>query len=229
MTPIRAAVVLLPLLLSAPAWARSTGITGYSTPSGCNQCHSGGQIPTVRISGPERLEGGESAIYTLTIVGGAGAYGGLNVAVTDGATLTSISGQGTQRFQDEITHISPKPFVDGEVSWEFGVTASCDANRFSLTGAGNSTNGNGRDFGDFAGFATFQVEVLRTDCSDDGAGPDASTDAPDEVEDEGAFVPLEPDPSVEEFPEGCGCGGDAPSGALLAGLALVGVRRPRRR
>ncbi|MFN7135457.1 MAG: choice-of-anchor V domain-containing protein [Myxococcales bacterium] len=227
---LAAAFALAPAL----AHANSGGITGNSKPPGCNNCHSGGAAPTVALTGPDTLAAGATGTYTLTITGGAGAYGGFNVSAENGATLQTVAGQAAQKFGAELTHSSPKPFGGGSVSWQFQAVAPGTAGTFKLYGAGNSVNGIGGNNGDQAAFDELTVTVTGGGSpADAGTVADAGTAAGDDAgtPDAGGA----PDAGTggsgpDDEAAGCGCssaGAAAPGGALLALAALRLLRRRR--
>src|SRR5688572_17016340 len=81
-------------MLPSAALAYGSGIVGYSgqTPGvSCNSCHaipSGVNQPVVTIAGPTTLNHGATGNYTLTITGGPGVRGGMNVSADNfNATL----------------------------------------------------------------------------------------------------------------------------------------------
>jgi hypothetical protein len=151
--------------LAADAAAHENGITGESGKSGstCNDCHSGGKTPTVKLAGPSTLQAGASATYTLTISGGAAVTGGLDAALDDasltaGASLATVSAM-TQLLDGEITHTQPVGFTSGSLAFQLTVKAPATARTMTLYAAGNSTNGNGSDSGDKAAATTMSITV----------------------------------------------------------------------
>ncbi|PTL81934.1 MXAN_6652 family MXYO-CTERM-anchored protein [Vitiosangium sp. GDMCC 1.1324] len=136
--------VLTACLMSVPALANSTGITGYSgkTAQTCTTCHSGGAAPTVEISGPDSLQAGATGNYTLIIRGGAGVKGGFDVAV-DNTAATLAAGTGSKLQSGELTHTAPKPASGGEIRFDFSLVAPQSAGSVKIFGAGNSVNGDG--------------------------------------------------------------------------------------
>jgi len=213
-----AAGVLAACLLSTSALAYKTGITGYSgkQPSIiCSSCHSGGAAPTVAITGPTSLDAGTTGQYTLTITGGPAVVGGTDIAVSNTAAVLATTDSGLQKVGTELTHISPKDFSNGAVSFDFTMTAPSSAGTVVIYGAGNSANDSNNEFGD--GIATTRFNVAVTGSSggtDGGTGsqPDAGT-PPGEVDSSNGG--------------GCSSTGGAP--VLLFVLAAAGVTLLRRR
>src|SRR5438045_1197138 len=122
---MRALACVFALVVSSAAFGYASGIVGYSGQSGthCTQCHSAsGAAPTVTLSGPISLTGGTTGTYTLTMVGGPGVRGGLDVSV-DNPNAKFTAGAGTQSVAGEITHTAPKSFSGGQVSWTFTLLA----------------------------------------------------------------------------------------------------------
>src|ERR1051326_2577218 len=78
------------LSVASRAHALSGGITTLSFGvNGCNECHSGGTVPTVSLTGPTVVAPGSVNDYTLTITNsGAQTFGGLNVSALIGVLAT---------------------------------------------------------------------------------------------------------------------------------------------
>lgn len=146
----------------AIAFANQLGVVGYSGQRAgetCNNCHSGGGTPTVRITGPSTLAAGQTGDFTLTITGGAGTRGGMNVSVDVAeAALQGVSGS-TTAFSNEVHQSAPKAFSGGSVSFPFKLVAPPFGGTVKLFGAGNSVNGNGGTSGDRAALTTLSVTV----------------------------------------------------------------------
>jgi hypothetical protein len=144
-----AALILALGLVPVSAHAYGGGIVGYSGQSPgvtCNSCHaipSGVAQPTVTVAGPSSLTYGQTGNYTLTITGGPGVRGGMNVASDNfNATLGGVTGQ-TQASAGEVTHTASRAFSGGSVVFQFTVRAPSTGTQLRLFGAGNSTNGSG--------------------------------------------------------------------------------------
>ncbi len=200
-----AAGVLAVCMLSTPVLANSkgTGATGNSGKTAsmtCNTCHQGGASPTVEITGPATLEAGATGQYKLTIRGGAAVKGGMNVAVSNTAA-SLVPGAGLQKIGSEIIHNAPKDFANGEVSFDFSLTAPSTGGTLTIFGAGNSTNGNAIESGDRSSTAKLDVTVTGATGTDPGTGN----------EDEG----------------GCSATGGAPM--LVFALSALTLNRFRRR
>lgn len=145
--------------------ASSGGRVGYSgNPNSgngntCSVCHSGGEIPTVFIDGPTAVAPGETATYTLRIIGGQEVAGGLNVSASSGELATLPGAMDVKLIPPagavptaELTHTGPKAVdEDGVVSFSFTWTAPAEPGMAILYGAGNSVNLDGSPFGDAPG------------------------------------------------------------------------------
>jgi uncharacterized protein (TIGR03382 family) len=194
-----AAGVLSACLLSAPAFATSSGVTGSSgkTSQTCitSGCHFGGASTTVELTGPTSLAAGATGQYTLTIRGGPGTRGGFNVAVDNTAASLEPSA-GTRKASNELTHSAPKPAAAGAITFDFSMVAPPSAGTVKIFAAGNSTNGDGNITGDMSALTSLSVNV---------------TGSNEPMEEEG----------------GCSSTGGAPvlAFALTAGLALLRRRR----
>ncbi|KFA86745.1 MXAN_6652 family MXYO-CTERM-anchored protein [Archangium violaceum] len=192
-----AAGVLSACLLSAPAFANSTGMTGNSGKSAatCSSCHSGGTAPTVTLTGPSSLAAGATGEYTLTITGGPGLRGGMNVAV-DNTAASLEPGTGSKKQSNELTHNAPKPAASGAITFNFSLVAPPSAGSVKIFAAGNSVNGDNNSTGDAAATTSLTVNVTGNN-----------------------------EPQEEEG--GCSSAGGAPvlAFALTTGLALLRRRR----
>ena len=192
-----AAGVLTACLLSAPAFANSTGMTGNSGKSAttCSSCHTGGSAPTVTLTGPSSLAAGATGQYTLTITGGPGLKGGFNVAV-DNTAASLEPGTGSKKQSNELTHTAPKPAASGAITFDFSLVAPPSAGTVKIFAAGNSVNGDNNSTGDGAATTTLTVNVTGNN-----------------------------EPQEEEG--GCSSAGGAPvlAFALTTGLALLRRRR----
>ena len=137
--------VLIMGLWAGILYARSGGISGTcAEPDGCS-CHGdlpndGGAV-TVDISGPQIVDYGTTASYTITVTGDpSGTTGGFNLCADMG---TLVPGTGTELRSGELTH------SDGDSrSWTFDWTAPGAEGTANFTAAGLGSNGSGTG-GDF--------------------------------------------------------------------------------
>jgi MYXO-CTERM domain-containing protein len=173
-----AALVAGILIVAAPGYADAhvAGISGYSGETAgkiCNNCHSGGPVPTVAFSGPTSLAAGATATYTFTVTT-AQPLCGTDISATTGTTLAA--GTGTQVLNGEITHVlGGVQAAGGKSTFTFQVTApAAGVTQIELWGAGNATNMNGNPTGDRAAATTTMITVGTT------ALPDAGTVAGDD-------------------------------------------------
>jgi hypothetical protein len=142
------------------AWARASGISGYSgkTAFTCTTHHSStGTPPTVALTGPAGLAAGSSGAYTLTITGGAAGVGGLDVATSAG-TLQA-SGDGTMLLNGEVTHTAPAPFSNDALAFTFTLIAPSAAGPLTLYASGLSGNGDNSASGDNSSKTSLSVDV----------------------------------------------------------------------
>jgi hypothetical protein len=158
--------VLLILLTTQWVWGFPIGITGYSgNPatggSTCNNCHNGGIVPTVTITGPTAVPANTIATYMLTISGGQEIAGGLDVSATDGLLDILPGATDTRLFNSEITHTEPKTAdTDGTVTFSFQWQAPETVGKVTLYGAGNSVNLMNGSSGDAASSTTLAITVV---------------------------------------------------------------------
>ena len=171
-----AAGALSACLLSAPALANSAGITGNSGKSAatCATCHSGGSAPTVELTGPTSLAAGATGQYTLTITGGPGAKGGMNVAV-DNTAASLEPGTDTRKASNELTQKAPTPASNGAITFEFSMVAPPSAGTVKLFAAGNSVNGDGTVAQDQSATTSLTVNVTGSNEPKDEQGGCSST------------------------------------------------------
>jgi uncharacterized protein (TIGR03382 family) len=174
--------VLTACLLSAPVFASSAGVTnGSGKPNStnvCSNCHTGGAAPTVELSGPTSLTAGTTGQYKLTITGGPGLRGGMNVAVDNTAASLEPS-TGIKKASNELTHSAPKPAASGAITFDFSMVAPPSAGTVKIFAAGNSVNGDGGPTGDAFALATLTVNVTGNNepveeeggCSSTGGAP----------------------------------------------------------
>jgi len=199
-------------LASSVAHARKDGIAGESGQGAgtCNDCHSGGPAPTVKLTGPTMLQSGATGSYELVITGGAAKVGGLGVSVDDPGALFHPRSDTTRAVGGtQLVHDTPVPFTDGALHFPFDLTAPAHATRLTIYAAGNSCNGDGQKTGDQAAMTALSVVV---------EGAVGSGGAPDEP--------------VQGMPQtGCSYSGtSAPVAAapvLLSALLIWSTRRRR--
>jgi hypothetical protein len=157
-------------LAGAPcAGAFSGGITStsFSAAGGCNDCHTGGTIPTVTLTGPTSVDPDSTHEYTVTVSDvGAQNLAGLNVATalgllaTGGADATSTQTAVGAGGRDEITHTGPKMASGGVTTFSFLWTAPSLFTNVNLQAWGNAVNGNVSNSGD--GAARFTLDVINS-------------------------------------------------------------------
>ncbi|WNG24319.1 hypothetical protein F0U62_10040 [Cystobacter fuscus] len=226
-------------LLSTPALARSTGISGASgkpladgSSVTCTKCHAvGAAVPTVEISGPTSVMAGTTNQYAFIIRGGPAAIGGLNLSVDRAeAALELVENAGLKKLEGELTHSAAKAFTNGEVRFDFSMIAPGNGGVVTIYGAGNSANGDKGRAGDGVAATKLEVTVQVTDGTDAGVEePDSGTppvDAGTEV-DAGTGTGDPGHDHDEDKGGGCSSTGGAPM--LMFVLGAVGLTLLRRR
>ena len=184
----------LALFQPGTANAESGGIDGYSGIGGvdCTDCHGGGTAPTVTLTGATSVAPGATNTYTLTITGGPGVTGGLDVAASAG-TFTATDA-GTQVSGGELIHNAEKSFTSGSVSWNFDWTAPLVAGDVGMFGAGlsaNNASGNNGD-GTAVDQLTISVVAAAPEMAVSGLGvPIVDGDATPSVTDDSDFGSLD--------------------------------------
>lgn len=144
--------------IAAVAAANSGGRTRASGRDGsnCNSCHSGGDEPTVKLTGPVKLTAGTSATYTFTVESAA-AITGMNAAATEEVQL--VGGDNTVTAGDgEVTHKKPVTPDGGAATFTFSLTPEYGGS-FEIYAAGNACNGDGNTSGDKAATTKLTVDV----------------------------------------------------------------------
>jgi hypothetical protein len=184
-------LILLAVLMvvAKQAIAFSTGITTYSGKSGplviCNACHAGGAVPMVSFSGPTTLAPGDTGTFTLSVLSAdldLQTFSGIDISAAasgstvSAGTLTTISGQGTQVLNGEITHTTPRlNDSNGLVDWSFRWKAPNTTGNYILYGAGNSVNRNFTSSGDRAAATTWVVNVSALPTASPSVSPTATS------------------------------------------------------
>lgn len=153
-------------LFGAPVEARSGGIVGASgNPdagggSTCSDCHAAGApTPTITISAPASVNGGDTVPIEVTVTGGSGIVAGFNASMSDLAGDLTAGGIDTRVLFNEITHTSPKQIVNGSATFAFEWTAPLETGAVEVFAAGLSANGNGTTSGDGVGATSTVIQV----------------------------------------------------------------------
>lgn len=147
--------MILCLSFTILLYAYSTGITGLTEKNnnpGCT-CHGLNQTTNVvvTINGPDSLQPGETANYSVTISGGPLNAAGTDIAVSNGNLSPASS---DLRLQNgELTHVLPKQPSDSIVTFNFTYTAPSGPGEETIYANGNSVNFNGQFTGDQWNFA----------------------------------------------------------------------------
>jgi len=165
--------ILLMCAWAGHAQASLHGRDGFSGNPGtnggatCTACHApGAPLPTVTISGPQVLDAGTIAQYTVTITGGPGVTAGLGVSaagLVGAAGSFEAVGADVHVVGDELSHVQPKAFAAGSASFQFRWQAPAYNGPVTLYAAGNSSNGLLNLLGDGIGTAQLGVTVQNGD------------------------------------------------------------------
>ncbi len=148
------------------AGAFSGGITStsFSAAGGCNDCHSGGQVPTVTLTGPTFVDPDSTHEYTVTVSHmGLQDLAGMNVSAATGVlAIGGANASGTQALagaggRAEVTHTAPKSGMGSVTTFSFLWTAPSAFNTVTLQAWGNAVNGNVSTTGDRAARITLDV------------------------------------------------------------------------
>jgi len=152
------------VLSSITYYAYQTGITGRTRKTSNTGCYCHGAEPfgpTVTINGPDTLQIGQTANYTVVIAGGPLAAGGTNISAATG-TLNIVDAN-LRKANNELTHVSPLAPANGVVTFTFSYTAPGTEGMDTIFANGNSVNLSGTPTGDNWNFAPVkQINVLNT-------------------------------------------------------------------
>ena len=146
-------------------YASPNGITGVSGkgPNVCTQCHSGGAVPTVTLTGPgEAVAPGSTQTVNLTIADGQQAKAGFNVAADTGITFTDNQPDSTQKLNGELTHTTPITVANG-TTWTFEFIAPNAPGTYRIYASALSADGTGTADNDNSASAFADVVVLSDD------------------------------------------------------------------
>jgi hypothetical protein len=141
--------LILCIVSTIVMYAKEEGIVGRTKKNrkGCT-CHN--EVPSndvlVSISGPDSLQVGQSAVYTVTISGASIKAAGTNIAASDGELLP-VS-RDLKKLKGELTHTSPKYSSSGKTTFQFTYTAPIITGEQNLYASGNAVNLNGKKTGD---------------------------------------------------------------------------------
>ena len=181
----RASIVAAILLAwSTAADASRFGRDGFSGNPGtnngatCTACHApGAAVPTVTITGPQTLDAGTIAEYTVTIAGGPAQTAGVGVSASGGAGSFEAVGKDVHVVGAELSHTQPKAFAKGVASFRFRWRAPDHNGPVALYAAGNSSNGQLNLLGDGIGTRQLTVTVQNGDAEPPPPPPPPPADA----------------------------------------------------
>lgn len=163
------AVLMMALLILGSQASRASmgGRVGYSgNPAAsngrdCTECHTTGAAkPTIRITGPTTVTAGASYSYWVTIKGGPSQTAGVNVSTQGFAGVLTPLNSELRVINQELTHKTPKPMVDGKAVFKFTWRAPAYPGVVTMYAAGNSSNGRLDMLGDGVRRSTLQITVL---------------------------------------------------------------------
>jgi MYXO-CTERM domain-containing protein len=154
------ALTLVTIASSASAHEMGIAGEGGQGAASCNDCHSGGSAPKVRLTGPAMLDAGATGTYHLVITGGAAVVGGLGVSVDNPDAVLQTQSD-TMRTVDatQLVHNAPVPFTNGTLSFEFELIAPSSASSLTVYAAGNSCDGDGTKLGDQSANTSLAIAV----------------------------------------------------------------------
>jgi hypothetical protein len=207
--------------LPAPAGAEPKGEAKYTGKQGatCVVCHKAeGAVPTVELIGPDRIEPGASAKYTLEISGGPAKVGGMGVALSDGSGAVLEPGPGSKIKSGELVQNAPLDFTGGRASWEFHIVAPASPGSLTVYAVGLSADDDGGDEGDGVEAITMNLNI---GAMDPAPGSGLETEG-------GGHPPVTESQPLSSQRGGCSIGGGAGGMALFFLLAWALVLAPRR-
>lgn len=180
------AAALTALTLPLSAEARLDGVDagrllGGRAEVGCGGCHGGSasRSTVVAFDGPESLEAGETAEYTLTVTNAASVGAGAVVASSDGL-LTP--GEGLGAFESVLLHVSPVEATNGVTTFTFSLTAPEAPGTVTLNAAGNAINGDFDTSGDGWNLGSLEIEVVEATKSEGGPVVEAPVETEEPTE-----------------------------------------------
>lgn len=140
---------VLLLLAAASASAHTGGVSGYSGKTAgksCVSCHpaAAGSAPTVTLTGPSSLGAGSTGSYTLTVSGGPGTYGTIDVAVDSASAILQPSSSNTKLLNGEVVHPGLVPYSSGSAAFLFKLVAPSAPGTVTLYATGLSSDGSGK-------------------------------------------------------------------------------------
>lgn len=170
-SPVRGGRILAPLVLpllllcSRSALANTGGVAGYTgkpttfAPQGesCNQCHTGGAAPQVRLEGPATMQAGQEAEFTFVVETGAARAAG-SIAATDGVVLAP--GTGLRDSFGEMVQNAPLTPAGGSATFRFRLKAPATNGTLMLWAVGLAANASGGSAGDRGAHTTRTVTVV---------------------------------------------------------------------
>ncbi|MCE1164303.1 MAG: T9SS type A sorting domain-containing protein [Bacteroidetes bacterium] len=99
-----------------------SGRTRKTTSSGCGSCHNFGTGITGTIEGPDSVQTGQTAVFTITLSFSGNANGGVDISAKRGALSAGASSSFLKLLNGELTHKNPIVF-ESSVSLDFNYTA----------------------------------------------------------------------------------------------------------
>jgi hypothetical protein len=173
------AACLVSLSFASPALANSGGMTHMD----CNNCHSGGQVPTVSVTPSAQTVAPGGALSLVVSISNVGnqSKGGFNLKASGG---TLASGENKVRMiGTEVTHTGTKNGAGGAVTFAVNWQAPATPGSYTFSTWGNAVNGTQGDNGDKAAFAQVTVTVAASSGNADaGTDLDGGTDAGTEAD-----------------------------------------------
>ncbi|MGV8018775.1 MAG: choice-of-anchor V domain-containing protein [Ignavibacteria bacterium] len=117
--------LILILLASSFVVSNPNGISGRTKKTmsaGCSSCHNFGTGINGIIEGPDSVEAGQTAIFTITINFPGSANGGVDIAAKRGTLSPGASSTFLKLLNGELTHKNPIQFTT-TISLDFNYTA----------------------------------------------------------------------------------------------------------
>jgi hypothetical protein len=139
-----------------------TGRTKKTSNNGCGGCHgpNANTEVIVSINGPDTVNTGQTAQFTLTVSKNSKSGAGLNLAVRSG-TLAPVSSN-IHLSNGELTHNANLPLVSGSVTVQFNYTAGNSALIDTIWATGLATNSDNSTSGDDWNWANSKRVIVRS-------------------------------------------------------------------
>lgn len=200
---------------------KTVGYSGIDPTKTCNNCHSGGTESKITFIGPASLALGEVGDYSVVIANSSptAKLAGVDIAADNPQAQLDAAGGTDILAGSDLVHNTPVPFVDGQVTFSFKLTAPSTPGTVIVYADGMEANLlDDPTSGDYGTVGTMQVVI-------GGGAPGGSGSGG------GSAAPGKSGMGCSASPAATRAGSPSSSGLAAAGLALgvaLTLRRRRR-